>query len=89
MCDFLWCHRASIERTVELHYSVKFCVKLGKPASKTLELINQAYGDDTLSRTRVFEWHKIFKEGRELIVMDSDRRLTIAQTIIAQSAAFC
>ena len=46
---------------------VKFCIKLGKSASETLELINQAYGDDALSRTRVFEWHKMFKEGQELV----------------------
>ena len=59
-CDFLWCRRASIERTVEQCYSVKFYFKLGKSASETFELNRQAYGDDALSRTRVFEWHKMF-----------------------------
>lgn len=56
-----------MERTVEQRYAVKFCFKLGKSASETLALIKQAYGDDALSRTRVFEWHKMFKEGRELV----------------------
>ena len=56
-------------------YAVKFCFKLRKSALETFELIKQAYGDDTLSPTRVFEWHKMFKEGRELI-----GRPTIAQT---------
>ena len=55
--DFLWCHRASMERTVEKHYAVKFCFKL----------INQTYGDNALSRTRVFECHRMFKEDRELV----------------------
>ena len=54
-----------MEPTVEQRYAVKFCVKLGKSASETLELIKQAYGDDALSHTRVFEWHKMFKEGRD------------------------
>ena len=72
--------------------AMKFCFKLGKSASETFELIKQAYGDDPLSRTRDFEWHNMFKEGRELVedssnqcsdgqsgkVLDSDRRLTIA-----------
>ena len=52
MCDFLWCHRASMERTVEQRYAVKFCFKLGKSVSETFELIKQAYGDDALSYTR-------------------------------------
>ena len=48
-------------------YAVKLCFKLGKSASETFELITEAYGDDALSGTRVFEWHKMFKEGRELV----------------------
>jgi len=63
MCDFLWCRSATIEQ----HYAVMFCFELGKSASENFELNKQDYGDDTLSRTRVFEWHKMFKEGWELI----------------------
>ena len=70
-----------MERTVEQRYAVKFCFKLGKSASETFELIKQAYGDDALSRTRVFEWYKMFKEGRE-VVEDEHRagRPTTART---------
>lgn len=56
-----------MERTVEQRYAVKYCFKPGKSASETLELINHAYGDDTFSCIRVIEWHKMFKEGRELV----------------------
>jgi hypothetical protein len=52
-----------MECTIEQRYAVKFCFKLGKSASETFELIKHAYGDDALSRTRVFEVHKMFKEG--------------------------
>ena len=63
------CRRASIPSSTV----VKFCFKLGKSASETFELIKQAYGDDVLSRTRVFEWRKMFKEGRELVKDCSNR----------------
>ena len=72
-CDFLWCHCASMELTVDQRYAVKFCYKLGKSASETFKLIKQAYGDDALSCTGVFEWHKIFKEVRELVEDRSNR----------------
>ena len=67
ICDFLWYRRAIMERTVYQRYDVKFCFKLGKSASETFELIEKAYEDDALSLTRVFEWHKMFKEGRDLV----------------------
>ena len=62
MCDLLWCRRASMERTVEQRYTMKFCFKLGKSALEIFELIKQAYGDAALSRTRVLEWHKMYFE---------------------------
>ena len=54
-----------MEHTIKQRNAVKFCFKLGKSALETFELIKQTYGDDALSCARVFEWHKIFKEGRE------------------------
>ena len=71
-CDFVWC-RASMVRTVEQRYAVKFCFKLGKSASEIFELITQAYGDDALSHSSVFERHKMFKKGRELFEERSNR----------------
>jgi hypothetical protein len=34
--------------------SVKFCVKLGKSATKTLEMLHEASGEHSLSQTVVF-----------------------------------
>ena len=48
-------------------YALKFSFKLGIFDLETFELIKQAYGDDALSSTRVFEWRKMFKEYRELV----------------------
>jgi hypothetical protein len=52
---------------VEQRVNVKFCVKLGKFATETYDLVKKVYGDEYLSHTRVFEWLKMFKEGREEI----------------------
>jgi hypothetical protein len=56
-----------MDRNVVQRYAMKFCFKLGKSASESFEIIGQAYGDDALIRTRVFEWHKMFKEDRKLV----------------------
>jgi len=52
---------------VEQRVNVKFCVKLGKSAAETYDLLKKVYGDECLSRTQVFEWFKRFKEEREEI----------------------
>ena len=59
-CNFCGVIVPALERTVKQRYAVKFCFKLGKSALESFELIKQAYGDDALSRPRVFEWYKMF-----------------------------
>jgi hypothetical protein len=44
---------------------VKFCQKLGKSASKTFQMIKQAYGEEALGCSAVFKWHKRFARGRD------------------------
>ena len=34
-------------------------------------MLQEVYGDETMSRSCVFEWHKRFKEGREDVEDDS------------------
>jgi len=53
--------------SVEQGVNVKFCVKLGKSATETCDLLKKVYGDECISRTQVFDWFKRFKEGREEI----------------------
>ena len=51
--------------------NLKFLVCLGKTPTETLKLLQEVYGDDTSSRTRLFfEWHRRFKEGREEVEDD-------------------
>jgi len=49
-----------------VYVCVKFCCKLGKNFTETFQLLNQAYGEDCMSRTQCYEWFKYFKEGRML-----------------------
>lgn len=52
---------------IEQRAVMKFHAKLGTSAAKTYEMMQQVYGDDCLSKSRVFGWHKEFREGRESI----------------------
>jgi hypothetical protein len=36
---------------------IKFCVKLDNSATETLEMLREAFGEHSLSRTTIFEWH--------------------------------
>jgi hypothetical protein len=46
---------------IKQRVSIKFCVKFGKSATETLEMLCEAFGEHSLSRTAVFEWHSRFK----------------------------
>jgi hypothetical protein len=43
---------------------IKFCANLGKSVTENLTMIQQAFGDQSLSSARVFQWHARFKTGR-------------------------
>ena len=59
--------RAKMQRSLEQRYTIKFCAKLKKSGSETLQLLRTAYGDALLSSAHVLRWHKVFKEGRESV----------------------
>lgn len=42
---------------------VKLCIKL----NKTCDMIKNAYGSEAKGQSIVFEWHKLFHEGREQV----------------------
>jgi uncharacterized metal-binding protein len=43
---------------------IKFCVKLGKSATDTLEMLRKTFEKYSLSRTVFLEWNSRFKAGR-------------------------
>jgi hypothetical protein len=55
---------SAMDGKIEQRVCIKFRVKLGKPATESLKMLRQAFGEHSLSRTSVFEWHSRFKAGR-------------------------
>ncbi|KAG5314820.1 MOS1T transposase, partial [Acromyrmex insinuator] len=70
-----------MERSLEQRYAIKFCVRLGKNATETFQMLQEAFKDDCISRSQSGKWHKTFKEGREEVA-DEPRsgRPTTART---------
>ena len=47
----------------EQRVAIKFCFKRGNTASESYQMITEAYGQEALSQTTVFEWFSRFKAG--------------------------
>jgi len=45
---------------IEQRICIKFCFKIGKTATETYQLLQQAYGEDAMGRTQVFDWFRRF-----------------------------
>jgi hypothetical protein len=52
---------SAIDGKIEQHVCIKFCVKLGKSATETLEIFREAFGEHSLCWTAFFEWCLRFK----------------------------
>ncbi|KAJ8937249.1 hypothetical protein NQ318_005563 [Aromia moschata] len=57
-----------MEGSLEQRYAIKFCVRLGKNATETFQMLQEAFKDDYISRSQSGRWHKAFKEGRKEVV---------------------
>ena len=60
------------EDTLEERYAIKFCFKLGRNATERYGMLLTSFGASCMNLASVFEWHKRFKEGME-IVRDDER----------------
>ena len=58
-------------QSTKQHICIKFCFKTGKTATETYQLLQQAYGEDAMGHTQVFDWVRQFKEGRTSVESDS------------------
>jgi hypothetical protein len=62
----------AMDGKIEQHFYIKFCVKLGKSATETLEILCEGFGEHSLCRRAVFEWHSRLKAGR--VSVEDDKR---------------
>ena len=44
---------------------IKCCVKNEIKCNKVCEMLTKAYDESAMSKTRVYEWYKRFRDGRE------------------------
>ena len=51
---------------------IKFCFQLGKTSSETIQMMQKAFGNECMSKTRIKEWYNRFKGGHTSV--DSDSR---------------
>ena len=54
-------------KKIEQRVCLKFCVFNGITATESLKMLQKYFGESTLLRTQVFEWHKAFSEGRGVV----------------------
>jgi len=53
-----------MDQRKEQRVCIKFCASLGISGTDTLTVIQQAFGDQCLSRAHMFQWHSRFTTGR-------------------------
>ena len=63
--DFL-CSKMSDQRIC-----LKYCVKNRIKFSEAFKMLKEAFDDDAMSLSRVYEWYKCFREGREDVKDDA------------------
>ena len=70
-----------MDQTKEQRVCIKFCANLGKSATQAPAMIQQAFGDQSLSRAQVFQWHALFKTGHTSVDGDTQRDAEAAQLL--------
>ena len=50
--------------------TIKFYFNVGLSATETLVLVQKAYRNEALKRSKVFRWYPRFQDGRELVEND-------------------
>ena len=59
-----------MEEKVQQGVYIEFCFRLGKTGAETYEMLQAAFGQSCLSRSKTFEWYSRFKRGRQFFEDD-------------------
>jgi aromatic ring-cleaving dioxygenase len=64
VCDpFSTIVEMEIHQQLEQRINMKLLLKLGKSGPKICQMLQQAYGEDTLKKSIVFKWVQCYREG--------------------------
>ena len=59
------CYKTISSSRMEQQINLKFFAKLSKTPTECFKLLKEVYGKDVMSKTQIFEWHKLdLKMGR-------------------------
>src|SRR5215469_8201014 len=56
-----------MDRKFEQRICIKFCYRIGKSASETLDLLKLAFGNEYVNKSTTFRWFSRFKNGLESV----------------------
>jgi len=73
------------QERLEMRANIKFCMNLGKSATETFTMLQQAKGKDSVCRALVFRWHKKFFEGHT--ALNDEHRSGRKKSVKASSVA--
>ena len=54
----------------EQRVAIQFYFKVGLSATESLVLVQRAYGNEAVNRSKIFRWYSRFRVGRELVEDD-------------------
>ena len=55
-----------MDKNIEQRICLKFCIANGISCTESLKLLQKAYGESSLLKTRAYEWYSPFKSGRDV-----------------------
>jgi hypothetical protein len=58
----------------EQHVCIEFCLKLRKTAAETHQMFKQAFGDNSLGHTQIYDWYKRLKMAQHRLMMTIIRK---------------
>ena len=56
-----------VDKNIEQRICIRFFIANGISCAQSLKMLQKAYGESTLSKTRVYEWYSAFKSGRDVM----------------------
>ena len=57
-----------MDKNIEQRICLKSCIANGISFAESLKMLQKAYGESNLSKTRSYEWYSALKNGRDVVV---------------------